>query len=232
MWTPLWNSKLLRGGKWRGSWIMGVSSSCGVLRASSSLSWCQDARWPGSGQPEVTPTTSSTSTVSTTHKRGENRRHRHSRAKAMCCSISFFFQDFFRNRSLNQGITSTFKPYSLTNIIYYCIYTESRKMVPKILCAALQRRQRCKEQTSGLSWRRRGWDDLREKQWNIYIAPCKTDSQWEFHVWWHPKLVLCDDLEEWGRERSQGEEFGGWRRDTCMPMADSCWCMAKTITIL
>ena len=48
---------------------MGVSSSCGFLRASSSLSWCQDARWPGSGQPEVTPTTSSTSTVSTTQKR-------------------------------------------------------------------------------------------------------------------------------------------------------------------
>ena len=165
-------------------------------------------------------------------EKSENRCHRHSRAKAMCCSISFFFQDFFRNRSLNQGITSTFKPYSLTNIIYYCIYTESRKMVPKILCAVLQRRQRCKEKMFGLSWRRRGWDDLREEQWNIYTAPCKTDSQWEFDAWWHPKLVLCDDLEEWGRERSQGEEFGRWRRDTCMPMVDSCWCMAKTITIL
>ena len=91
---------------------MGVSASFGVLRASSSLSWCQDARWPGS---EVT---SSTSTASTTRKRGENRRHRHSRTKSMCCSISFFFQDFFGNRSLDQGITSTFKPYSLRNVFH------------------------------------------------------------------------------------------------------------------
>ena len=133
---------------------MGVSASCGVLRASSSLSWCQDARWPGS---EVT---SSTSTASTTRKRGENRCHRHSRTKSMWCSISFFFQDFFGNRSLDQGITSTFKPYSLrkrkTNTVYSCICMEYRKMVPMILSIGQQRSQRCKEQTFGLSGRRRG----------------------------------------------------------------------------
>ena len=44
------------------------------------------------------------------------------------------------------------------------------------------------------------------------------------------KQVLCDNLEGWRKEGSDGgaQEAG----DTCMPRADSCWCMAKTITIL
>ena len=37
-----------------------------------------------------------------------------------------------------------------------------RKMVPTILHAGQQKRQRRKEQTFGLSGRMRGWDDLRE----------------------------------------------------------------------
>ena len=37
------------------------------------------------------------------------------------------------------------------------------------------------------------------------------------------KQVLCDNLEDWGIQD------GG---DTWIPMADSYWCMAKTITIL
>ena len=40
---------------------------------------------------------------------------------------------------------------------------KSRKMVPMILYAGQQRRHRLKEQTFGLSGKRRGWDDLREK---------------------------------------------------------------------
>ena len=39
---------------------------------------------------------------------------------------------------------------------------ESRKMVLMILRTGQQRRNRHKEQTFGLSGRRRGWDDLRE----------------------------------------------------------------------
>ena len=45
---------------------------------------------------------------------------------------------------------------------------ESRKMVPKILCAGQQRRHRHKEQKSGLTGRRRGWDDLRKNK-HIHI---------------------------------------------------------------
>ena len=46
----------------------------------------------------------------------------------------------------------------------------------------------------------------------------------------NPKLVLCDDLEGWdeeGCERVALEEG-----DVCIPMADSCWCMTETTTIL
>ena len=39
---------------------------------------------------------------------------------------------------------------------------ESRKMVPTILHAGQQRKHRRKEQTFGLSGRRKGKDDLRE----------------------------------------------------------------------
>ena len=51
------------------------------------------------------------------------------------------------------------------------------------------------------------------------------DSQCEFAVWHKElKLVLCDNLERWvgvedGREVSEKEYI-------CVPMADSCWCMA------
>ena len=37
------------------------------------------------------------------------------------------------------------------------------KMVPTIVQAGRQRRHRCKEQTFGLSGRRRGWGDFREQ---------------------------------------------------------------------
>ena len=49
-----------------------------------------------------------------------------------------------------------------TNTVYSHVYMKSRRMVPTILRARQQRRHGCKEHTSGLSGRRRGWDDLRE----------------------------------------------------------------------
>ena len=41
----------------------------------------------------------------------------------------------------------------------------------------------------------------------------------------HPKLVLWDNPED-GAEREVGREFRKWG-DTCIPVADLCWCMAK-----
>ena len=44
----------------------------------------------------------------------------------------------------------------------------------------------------------------------------------------HPKPVLWDNPEGWGGE-GDGFRTG---EDTCIPVTDSCDCMAKTITIL
>ena len=48
------------------------------------------------------------------------------------------------------------------NTVYKHIYMEFRKVILTILHAGQQRRHRHKEQTFGLSGRRRAWDGLRE----------------------------------------------------------------------
>lgn len=57
---------------------------------------------------------------------------------------------------------------------------EFRKMVTVTLYVRQQKRHRWKEQTFGLCGRRRGWDDLREQHWNMYITICKIDRQSRF----------------------------------------------------
>ena len=46
-----------------------------------------------------------------------------------------------------------------------------------------EKRHRCIEQSFGLCGRRQGWDDLREKHWNMYIIICETDRQSRFDAW-------------------------------------------------
>ena len=46
----------------------------------------------------------------------------------------------------------------------------------------------------------------------------------------HSKLVLWDNPEGWGGKG--GGTGGSGLGDKCAPMADSCQCMAKTITIV
>ena len=46
----------------------------------------------------------------------------------------------------------------------------------------------------------------------------------------NPKLVLCDNLGRWGGEGGGRVVLQGG--DTCLPVADSCSCMAEAITIL
>ena len=41
----------------------------------------------------------------------------------------------------------------------------------------------------------------------------------------HSKPVLWDNAEGWGGEGSGRADSG--LADTCTPMVDSCWCMAK-----
>ena len=63
------------------------------------------------------------------------------------------------------------------------IYMEFRKMVTMTLHARQQKRHRCKEQTLGLCGRSRGWDDLREGHWNMYITICEIDRWSMFDTW-------------------------------------------------
>ena len=90
-------------------------------------------------------------------------------------------------------------------------------------------RCRHREQTGEHSVGRRGWDGSREQHGNIHMTVCRIDSRWEFAVWLRElKPGLCDNLEEWdgvggGKEIQEGG-------DRCIPMADSCWCVAETNT--
>ena len=50
------------------------------------------------------------------------------------------------------------------------------------------------------------------------------------HETGHSKLVFWDNPEGWGGEGGgRGVKDGG---DTCVPVADSCQCMGKTIILL
>ena len=66
--------------------------------------------------------------------------------------------------------------------ILICIYMEFIK-ITMTLYARQQRRHSCIEQSFGFCGRRRGWDDLREQHWNMYIIICGTDYQSRFDAW-------------------------------------------------
>ena len=102
-----------------------------------------------------------------------------------------------------------------------------RKMVTITLYARQKKRHRCTEQTFGLYGRRRGWDDLREQHWNMYIIKCETDCQSRLDAWETCSgLVLWEDPQGWdGEGGGRGFRMG----NTCKPMADSCQCMAKPL---
>ena len=92
-------------------------------------------------------------------------------------------------------------------------------------------RHRCKEQAFGLCGRRQGWDDLRESIETCILAYVKWfASPGTIYETGRSGLVHWGNPEGWDMGREVG---GGFRMgDTCIPMADSCQCMAKTTTIL
>ena len=104
---------------------------------------------------------------------------------------------------------------------------EFRNMVMITLYARQQKSHRCIEQSFGLCGRGRGWEDLGEWHWNMYIIICEMNRQSRFDaLYW----MLGADALGWP-EGWYGE--GGGKRfrmgNTCIPVADSCWCMAKPI---
>ena len=98
-----------------------------------------------------------------------------------------------------------------TNTVYKCICMEFRKMVTMTLRARQQKRHRCKEQTFGLCGKRRGWDDLREQHWNMYITICEIDHQSKFDAW--NRALKTGALGQprgmgWGGRREEGGALG------------------------
>ena len=82
------------------------------------------------------------------------------------------------------------------------IYMEFRMMVTITLYARQQKRHRCIEQSLGLCGRGRGWDDLREWHWNMYIIICETNHRSRFDAWYR---VLGPGALGWPR----GVVWGG-----------------------
>ena len=86
------------------------------------------------------------------------------------------------------------------------IYMEFRKMVTITLYVRQQKRHRCIEQSLGLCGRGRGWDDLGEWHWNMYIITCETNHQSRFDVGYR---MLGAGALRWPREMIWGERWEG-----------------------
>ena len=91
------------------------------------------------------------------------------------------------------------------------MYMEFRKRVTITIYVRQKKRHRCKEQTFGLCGRGRGWDDLREWHWNMYIIICETDHQSRFDAW--DRVLSVGALGwpwgmGWGGRREGGSGWG------------------------
>ena len=89
------------------------------------------------------------------------------------------------------------------------ICMEFRKMVTMTLYAGQQKRHRCIEQSFGLCGRGRGWDDLGEWHWNMYIIIHEMNCQSRFNAW---DRVLGTGELEWPRGMGWGERWEGGSR--------------------
>ena len=83
-------------------------------------------------------------------------------------------------------------------------------------------------QSFGLCGRWQGWDGLGEWHWNMYNIIYEMNHKSRFDAWYR---MLGSGALGWPRGMVQGGDVGGGFRmgNTCTPMADSCWCMAKPI---
>ena len=100
-------------------------------------------------------------------------------------------------------------------------------MVMIALYARQQKRHRCIEQSFGLCGRGRGWDDLGEWHWNMYIITCEMNRQSRLDAW---DRVLGAGALGWPRGMGWWEMGGGFRMgNTCIAIADSCLCMEKAL---
>ena len=100
-------------------------------------------------------------------------------------------------------------------------------MVTITLYMRQQKRHRCIEQSYGLCGRGRGWNDLGEWHWNMYIIICEMNRQSRFDAGYRMLGALqWDDPDGWyGEGGGRGVQDG----EHVYTMVDSFWCMAKPI---
>ena len=101
------------------------------------------------------------------------------------------------------------------------------KMVTITLYARQQKRHRCIEQSFELCGRGRGgWFGrmaLKHEQYHLRNkSPVQVRCRIQEARGWCTRMTQRDDME---REVGWGFRMG----NTCTPMADACWCMAKPI---
>ena len=109
-------------------------------------------------------------------------------------------------------------------ILYINAFMEYRKMVLMNLCTEQWWKRRQSEGTCGDSAGGEGGTD-----WESSIVTQAASGNL-LHDSGSASPVLCDSLEGWdGVGGGRGDREGG---DICIPMTDSCWCMAETKTIL
>ena len=83
---------------------------------------------------------------------------------------------------------------------------EFRKMVTITRCTRQQKRHWCIEQSSGLCGRGRGWGDLGEWHWNMYIIMYEMSRQSRFDAWY---WMLWAGALGWPRGMGWGERWEG-----------------------
>ena len=120
------------------------------------------------------------------------------------------------------------KPERKTPIQYTNAYIWNlEKMVTITLYVRQQKRHRCIEQSFGPCGRGRGWDDLGEWHWNLYNIIYEMNCQSSFDAWY---WMLGAGALKRPRGMVRGGRGRGFRIGrTCIPVVDSCWCMAKPI---
>ena len=95
---------------------------------------------------------------------------------------------------------------SLPSVLFLCrnAHQNYLKKIMITLYERQQKRHRCIEQSSG--GRGRGWDDMGEWHWNMYIIICETNRQSRFDAWYR---VLRADALGWPRGIGWGGRWEG-----------------------
>ena len=154
----------------------------------------------------------------------------HNNAWHVCNQSSLLSQPvprctFQKTQNVKQSLQNSV---SIVLILVCCVHFLQwvyRPFVMMTLDARQQKRHRCIEWTFRFCGRGRGWHDLGEWHWNMYNIIYETiTSPGLMHDTGCLGLVHWDDPEGW-----YGEGGGVRMGNTCLPVVDSCWCMAKPI---